>query len=222
MAEQSAVGRAKWTEAVVVPPWKGTARFEVLGCLGRGGMGIVYEVFDRQQHERVALKTVLHFDPVSLYRFKQEFRTLADVLHPNLVHLHELVAGDGDEVFFTMELVEGTDFMEHVRVAGRSAPEGNTRTKVVTIDTAHRRTRKAEAEGLAAIEVDPAPRGPAAADFGKLRPALRQLVEGVRALHAAGKLHRDLKPSNVLVTPEGRVVILDFGVATELRRRSDA
>jgi hypothetical protein len=222
MAEQSVVGRAGANESAVVPLWKGTARFEVVSCLGRGGMGIVYEVFDRQQHERVALKTVLHFDPVSLYRFKQEFRTLADVLHPNLVHLHELFAGDADEVFFTMELVSGTNFIEHVHLAARSAPEGSVRTRVVTIDTTQRHTRKAQAEGIAKPDSDPVPRGPAAADFAKLRPALRQLVEGVRALHAAGKLHRDLKPSNVLVTPEGRVVILDFGVATELKRRSDA
>jgi serine/threonine protein kinase len=196
------------------PAWKGTERYEILGCLGQGGMGVVYEAFDRQRRERVALKTLRQFDAGALYRFKQEFRTLADVLHPNLVHLHELVAHDTEDVFFAMELVDGTDFLDYVH--NRHALRMSEESAVFTVEprngqgpySAGPRPGRGEDEGPASVNVD----------FGKLRRALLQLVEGVAALHAAGKLHRDLKPSNVRVTPEGRVVIMDFGVATELRR----
>ncbi|HWN67730.1 MAG TPA: protein kinase [Haliangium sp.] len=56
----------------------------------------------------------------------------------------------------------------------------------------------------------------ARADLGRLRSATWQLVRAVLALHQAGMLHCDIKPSNVLVTPSGRVVVLDFGLVADL------
>ncbi len=199
--------------------WKGTDRYEVLSCLGRGGMGVVYEVFDWQRRRLVALKTLLHFSPAAFYLFKQEFRTLADVQHANLVHLYELVVDDAGKTFFTMELVRGTDFLRYVRrpdLLEESNPPATTFSlKRSPVEHETERSRGAREPTPAAPDAIGSP-----AIVNRLRAALRQLVEGVHALHSAGKLHRDIKPSNVLVTPEGRVVLLDFGVATELAGRA--
>src|SRR3712207_4949323 len=96
-----------------------TRRFEVLRVLGTGGMGVVYEAIDRARKTKVALKTLRTLDAEALIRFKREFRALQDIQHPNLVSLGELIEEDG-QLFFTMELVEGVDFIEHVRPRGRA------------------------------------------------------------------------------------------------------
>jgi eukaryotic-like serine/threonine-protein kinase len=199
--------------------WLGTPRYEVRARIGSGGMGAVYEAFDHEKGQLVAVKTLLRFSPAALYRFKQEFRTLADVVHPNLVHLYELVATDADHVFFAMELVRGVDFLVH-----GLGPEGASRARIAR-PTTRRSTggpwtdadRTAPHEAVA-LPPPPGPVTPTPADLPRLRAGLRQLVAGVSALHAAGKLHRDIKPSNVLVTSEGRIVLLDFGVAADLSR----
>ena len=103
-------------------------RFRVLRKIGSGGMGEVYEARDLDRDEVVALKTLRRLDPGALVRLKNEFRRVAGLSHPNLVELRELV-NDGPSWFFTMEYVDGTDFVSWVRRIDddRDAGDGDAR-----------------------------------------------------------------------------------------------
>ncbi len=152
-------------------------------------MGVVYEALDTERDAVVALKTLHGMSPDSIYALKREFRALADVSHPTLVQLYELFSED-DRWFFTMELVRGADLLTYVQ-ATAAEPDAGVSAGDETVDRARPGT-------------------------DTVRSIFAQLASGVRALHAAGRLHRDIKPSNAMVTGEGRVVLLDFGLAREL------
>src|SRR5262245_39425477 len=88
-------------------------RFELVRTLGRGGHGVVYEANDPLRREPVALKVLYQRGPTYLYRLKREFRSLAEIRHPNLVALHELSVGDHD-AHFTMDRIHGADFLSYL------------------------------------------------------------------------------------------------------------
>ncbi len=85
-------------------PLDGSPRFELRRELGRGGMGVVYQAFDTERQENVALKMLHHADGDTIFRLKQEFRSLSEIAHPHLVCMHELLCFE-DEWFFTMEFI---------------------------------------------------------------------------------------------------------------------
>jgi len=201
--------------------FKGNDRFIIEGILGEGGMGVVYRARDLRRSSTVALKTMTRLDPSALLRFKKEFRALADIAHPSVVQLYELFA-EGDQWFFTMELLEGTDFVSFVRGITRVSGAQLTRTDsgsilrplVSSAPTIEASLLVTEVDGSALLAI--ANSGEQVGDENRLREASIGLLDGVLAIHASGRLHRDIKPSNVMVTPEGRVVLLDFGVVGEL------
>jgi serine/threonine protein kinase len=102
------------SHAPLIPPARNPRRlgeFELVSCLGRGGMGVVYRAWHLPLKRQVGLKCMLRSgDPKSEARFAREIRALGRVDHPNLVKIYSS-GTDGDQLFYAMELVEGTDLL---------------------------------------------------------------------------------------------------------------
>lgn len=192
-------------------------------------MGVVYLAFDRQRDELIAIKTIRRVGADSIYRLKREFRSNAQLSHPQLVKLHELFCVD-QQWFFTMEYVEGKNLLEYLETESVRERSGGEAPRVSDGGPHARHANESSLESDQGEDAWPPP--PTAAvgssdqftgravvaprQLEMIRHLMSQLAEGVCQLHAAGTLHRDLKPTNALVTRDARVVILDFGLATQL------
>jgi serine/threonine protein kinase len=197
----------------------GHRRFQLRRRLGEGSMGAVYLAHDRERGVDVALKTLLRVDATSIYRFKREFRALSDVLHPNLVALHDLFH-EGELWFFTMEYVQGQDFLTAMLGGGRGSIASSTPTPQSApeaVDSASGPDRQSTLTDLSKHGIELAFPTPVV-DIERLRDVLTQISRGLLAIHSAGKLHRDLKSENVLVTENGRAKVLDWVYAWPVPR----
>jgi serine/threonine protein kinase len=87
--------------------WPIVPGYQIVGILGRGGMGIVYKAWQRGLDRPVALKMIRSdaVEPDSLARFQAEYRHLARLQHPNIVTIYEVGEAAG-RPFFVMELLE--------------------------------------------------------------------------------------------------------------------
>jgi eukaryotic-like serine/threonine-protein kinase len=154
---------------------KKLGKYEVLGELGHGAMGVVYRARDPIINRLVALKTIttgVADDPALLQRFYREAQSAGGLQHPNIVTIYDMGEA-GALPYIAMELVEGENLEQ--LIARRS-------TFPLTL---------------------------------KLVYAI-QACRAFDFAHKRGIVHRDIKPGNVMVSKDGTVKVVDFGIARVL------
>lgn len=166
-------------------------RYRMRGVIGRGGMGAVLKVFDKELRRHLAMKILLgrnelkhlakrpDIDPKSLSRFLEEAQITSQLDHPGIVPVHEVGLDPAGRVFFTMKLVKGCTFAD-------------------VID----RTRK----------------GVGGWNLTRALGVVLKVCEAMVHAHKRGVIHRDLKPHNVMVGDLGEVFVMDWGLARVLGR----
>ncbi|MEQ8763471.1 MAG: tetratricopeptide repeat protein [Planctomycetota bacterium] len=183
--------------------------FRLLERLGGGGMGAVFLAEQESLGRQVALKVIR---PELLYfsgareRFRREVEAVARLQHPGIVPVHSVGEQDGIP-YFVMERVEGRTLAEVLEsLAGRDPSEltGADLAEAVSLDSGE----DSEARGSQGYVFS----GTWVEACFRL---VRQTADALEHAHQRGVVHRDIKPSNIMVTPAGRVMLLDFGLASQ-------
>jgi WD40 repeat protein/serine/threonine protein kinase/tetratricopeptide (TPR) repeat protein len=190
--------------------------FRILGEVGRGGMGVVYEAEQLSLGRRVALK-VLPFaaalDPKQLQRFKNEAQAAAQLHHQGIVPVYYVGCERGVH-FYAMQFVEGQSLaglIAELRRQAGAAGRGFRPGPPMDVPGPDPAAPPADTRPLAGLSTERPPHGPAS-----WRTVARLGIEAAEALehaHQLGVVHRDVKPANLLVDARGHLWVTDFGLA---------
>jgi len=179
--------------------------YTLVGELGRGAHGVVWDVRDDAGH-RFALKR-LDVELVPEAALRAQVARLRAHPHIGLVAVHEVLRVDG-ALHLVMEHIDGDDFVANVR-----------RESIANATTAPHLPlafgQPLRPLGSSAFAPCTSP------GLLRLRGALVQLADALDALHQLGLVHRDLHPANVRITSSGRVVLLDVGTLPEVGATHD-
>jgi len=214
--------------------------YTVVGELGRGGMGIVFEAIHESLGRRVAIKvmpTPLVNSSKHVQRFEREAKAAAKLHHTNIVSVFGAGEGDGFH-YYVMDWVDGQTLGEVV--AGLSGPfstasaskQYSDPTRLEDPDwqahspTVEQHARTGEASlgpkldnesSSTKIQVRQS-RVPAISSSKHFRWAARigaNIADALSYAHQSNILHRDIKPSNMILDRKGVVWITDFGLAKD-------
>ena len=96
-------------------------RYQIIEELGKGGMGRVYKVYDREVNAKIALKLIkpeVAADRGTIERFRNELRMARDISHKHICRMYDL-GREGRLYYITMEYVPGEDLKAMIRMSGR-------------------------------------------------------------------------------------------------------
>ncbi|WP_419190301.1 protein kinase domain-containing protein [Saltatorellus ferox] len=181
--------------------------YRLLRRLGAGGMGVVYLAAHADDGRHVALKIVrpeqLFFEPAR-ERFRREIDAVARLSHAGIAAIHD--GGESRGVpYFAQEYVEGASLEIILQsLLDREASRLTGADMALALERALWKTQTVAS-------------GPGTFFAGGWAEVCARIglaaADALEHAHSRGILHRDIKPSNLLLTPGGRVVLVDFGLA---------
>lgn len=201
--------------------------FRIVGEIGRGGMGVVYEAVQMSLNRHVALK-VLPFasglDEVRLQRFRNEANAAAALHHTNIVPVYA-VGSDRGVHYYAMQMIDGNTLADLIAsMAGTEQQQGSFDSTLLGTD--HNQDDSPTPVRISSPTQETVSQNAALSStvltnsktersqhYRSVVGMIHQASLAIEHAHLYGVVHRDIKPANLLLDSAGKIWVADFGLA---------